>query len=169
MINEDPNTKIIRELKEEVAKLREQLLTAASGPLSPIIPGPEKVVIKEQLQESEKLLTEIEKPWDDRVKDTEVINAKRQKALKDMGIEIESNGIKINGKSSFLVNLNPDPALSEILVYNLPEDGDAIIGCGENAHIQLHSFGIADHHATISVSGKDFEIRIKKDFFINKF
>ena len=69
-----------------------------------------------------------------------------------MGISLSSKGIKMSGKSAFLVNLNPDPALSELLVYNLPDEGDAIVGSGESSYIKLLSFGIAEHHATINVS-----------------
>ena len=61
-------------------------------------------------------------------------------------------GIKMSGKSPYLVNLNPDPALSELIVYNLPEEGDVLVGGGEASYIKLLSFGIASHHATITVA-----------------
>ena len=66
--------------------------------------------------------------------------------------QLRAKGIKMSGKSSYLVNLNPDPALSELLVYNLPDEGDAFVGSGESSYIKLLSFGIAEHHATINVS-----------------
>ena len=122
------------------------------GALASPLPGAEKVVIKEQLHQSEKLLQEAEKPWETRVKETEMINSKRQETLQSMGISLSSKGIKMSGKSAFLVNLNPDPALSELLVYNLPDEGDAIVGSGESSYIKLLSFGIAEHHATINVA-----------------
>jgi len=136
VVNEDPNTKIIRELKEEVDRLRAAyaLLSASAGDPSALIsPGTEKVVLKEQLKESENLLREVEKPWEEKLEDTKMINTKRKNELRDIGITLDPKGIKMCGKSAFLVNLHPDPALSELLVYNLPDDGDAVVGCGESS------------------------------------
>lgn len=43
----------------------------------------------------------------------------RQKQLESMGISLESSGIKVGEDKCFLVNLNADPALNELLVYYL--------------------------------------------------
>ena len=43
----------------------------------------------------------------------------RQKQLESMGISLETSGIKVGEDKSFLVNLNADPALNELLVYYL--------------------------------------------------
>lgn len=36
-----------------------------------------------------------------------------------MGISLETSGIKVKDDKCFLVNLNADPALNELLVYYL--------------------------------------------------
>lgn len=43
----------------------------------------------------------------------------RQKQLESMGISLETSGIKVKDDKCFLVNLNADPALNELLVYYL--------------------------------------------------
>lgn len=43
----------------------------------------------------------------------------RQKQLESMGISLETSGIKVGEDKCFLVNLNADPALNELLVYYL--------------------------------------------------
>ena len=94
VVNEDPNTKIIRELRDEVAALRARLLNSGpAGPgdqLSHVMPGTEKVDIKDQLQQSVKLLSDVEKPWSERLIETEAINTKRQETLTNMGISLSS-------------------------------------------------------------------------------
>lgn len=43
----------------------------------------------------------------------------RQKQLESLGISLQSSGIRVGEDKSFLVNLNADPALNELLVYYL--------------------------------------------------
>ena len=43
----------------------------------------------------------------------------RQKQLESLGISLQSSGIKVGDDKCFLVNLNADPALNELLVYYL--------------------------------------------------
>lgn len=43
----------------------------------------------------------------------------RQKALEEMGISIHKAGVAIDRNRFYLVNLNEDPAMSEMLVYYL--------------------------------------------------
>jgi len=162
VVNEDPNTKLINELKKQVEELKLQLqaagvsgLPAPSGGLGPGTVGSGSVGVvndaQMKLEESTKILEEAQKPWEERLKETEEINKKRQNTLMSMGVSLSDRGIKIEGKSAYLVNLNPDPALSEMLVYNLPESGEAIVGSGDNAYIKLLSYGIQQEHSKIKV------------------
>lgn len=43
----------------------------------------------------------------------------RQKQLESLGISLQSSGIRVVDDKCFLVNLNADPALNELLVYYL--------------------------------------------------
>uniref|UniRef100_A0A8C0VKZ8 Kinesin family member 13B n=1 Tax=Cyanistes caeruleus TaxID=156563 RepID=A0A8C0VKZ8_CYACU len=64
VVNEDPNARIIRELREEVEKLREQLTKAEA------MKSPE---LKERLEESEKLIQEMTVTWEEKLRKTEEI------------------------------------------------------------------------------------------------
>uniref|UniRef100_A0A1A8UW44 Kinesin family member 13Bb n=1 Tax=Nothobranchius furzeri TaxID=105023 RepID=A0A1A8UW44_NOTFU len=112
VVNEDPNARIIRELREEVEKLREQLTEAES------MKAPE---LKERLEESEKLIQEMTVSWEEKLHKTEAIAQERQKQLESLGISLQSSGIRVVDDKCFLVNLNADPALNELLVYYLKE------------------------------------------------
>lgn len=43
----------------------------------------------------------------------------RQRQLESLGISLQSSGIRVVDDKCFLVNLNADPALNELLVYYL--------------------------------------------------
>uniref|UniRef100_A0A6I8SJU0 Kinesin family member 13B n=1 Tax=Xenopus tropicalis TaxID=8364 RepID=A0A6I8SJU0_XENTR len=141
VVNEDPNARIIRELREEVEKLRVQLTQAES------MKAPE---LKERLQESEKLIQEMTVTWEEKLRMTEDIAQERQKQLESLGISLQSSGIKVGDNKSFLVNLNADPALNELLVYYLKDH--TLIGSHDSQDIQLCGLGILPEHCIIDIS-----------------
>ncbi|XP_060756438.1 kinesin-like protein KIF13A isoform X5 [Neoarius graeffei] len=141
VVNEDPNARIIRELREEVEKLREQLTQAES------LKAPE---LQEKLQESEKLIQEMTVTWEEKLRKTEEIAQERQKQLESMGISLESSGIKVGEDKCFLVNLNADPALNELLVYYLKEH--TRVGADTSQDIQLFGIGIQPEHCIIDIA-----------------
>ncbi|XP_035484740.1 kinesin-like protein KIF13B isoform X2 [Scophthalmus maximus] len=140
VVNEDPNARIIRELREEVEKLRVQLTQAES------LKAPE---LKERLQESEKLIQEMTTTWEEKLRITEEIAQERQKQLESLGISLQSSGIKVGDDKSFLVNLNADPALNELLVYYLKEHTK--VGSADSQDIQLCGMGIQAEHCVIDI------------------
>uniref|UniRef100_A0A3P8NPW2 Kinesin motor domain-containing protein n=1 Tax=Astatotilapia calliptera TaxID=8154 RepID=A0A3P8NPW2_ASTCA len=140
VVNEDPNARIIRELREEVEKLKVQLSQAES------MKAPE---LKEKLQESEKLIQEMTVTWEEKLRKTEEIATERQKQLESMGISLETSGIKVGEDKCFLVNLNADPALNELLVYYLKEH--TRVGADTSQDIQLFGIGIQPEHCVLEV------------------
>ncbi|XP_078712139.1 kinesin-like protein KIF13A isoform X4 [Lampetra fluviatilis] len=141
VVNEDPNARIIRELRDEVDKLRSQLNQAES------LMAPE---LQERLQQSEKLIQEMTLTWEQKLRKTEEIAQERQKQLESMGISLESSGIKVGEDKSFLVNLNADPALNELLVYYLKER--TAVGAADSQDVQLCGIGILPEHCTITMA-----------------
>ncbi|XP_026139163.1 kinesin-like protein KIF13A isoform X2 [Carassius auratus] len=141
VVNEDPNARIIRELREEVEKLKVQLSQAES------LKSPE---LKEKLQESEKLIQEMTVTWEEKLRKTEEIAQERQKQLESMGISLESSGIKVGEDKCFLVNLNADPALNELLVYYLKDH--TRVGADTSQDIQLFGIGIQSEHCVLDVT-----------------
>ncbi|XP_036929156.1 kinesin-like protein KIF13A isoform X4 [Acanthopagrus latus] len=140
VVNEDPNARIIRELREEVEKLRVQLSQAES------LKAPE---LKEKLHESEKLIQEMTVTWEEKLRKTEEIATERQKQLESMGISLETSGIKVGEDKCFLVNLNADPALNELLVYYLKDH--TRVGADTSQDIQLFGIGIQPEHCVLEL------------------
>ncbi|CAB5191719.1 unnamed protein product [Rhizophagus irregularis] len=138
VVNEDPNTRLIRELKEELPMLRSKLGTYDSNELyDPSVPPSQQIVVlqdksgntikktKEELidqtQASEKLMEEVNESWAEKARKTKEIQKEREKMLEELGIMVEKNvvGIHPPKKVPYLVNLNEDPLLSECLIYQI--------------------------------------------------
>ncbi|XP_064453189.1 kinesin-like protein KIF13A isoform X4 [Mirounga angustirostris] len=141
IVNEDPNAKVIRELREEVEKLKEQLSQAEA------MKAPE---LKEKLEESEKLIKELTVTWEEKLRKTEEIAQERQRQLESMGISLETSGIKVGDDKCYLVNLNADPALNELLVYYLKDH--TRVGADTSQDIQLFGIGIQPEHCEIDIA-----------------
>ncbi|KAK5880466.1 hypothetical protein CesoFtcFv8_023490 [Champsocephalus esox] len=141
VVNEDPNARIIRELREEVEKLREQLTEAES------MKAPD---LKDRLEESEKLIQEMTYTWEDKLRKTEAIAQERQRQLENLGISLQSSGIRVVDDKCFLVNLNADPALNELLVYYLKEH--TRVGSANSQDIQLCGMAIQAEHCVMDIT-----------------
>uniref|UniRef100_A0A8C5F2S6 Kinesin-like protein n=1 Tax=Gopherus evgoodei TaxID=1825980 RepID=A0A8C5F2S6_9SAUR len=172
VINEDPNARLIRELKEEVARLRELLFAqglsdapllglkgeapdscspAPPRPFNPTAelrsPGPlnggsepfptleEQVICTEEamerLQETEKIIAELNETWEEKLRKTEALRMEREALLAEMGVAVREDGGTVGvfspKKTPHLVNLNEDPLMSECLLYHI-KDGVTRVG-----------------------------------------
>ncbi|KAL1980478.1 hypothetical protein VTN96DRAFT_4034 [Rasamsonia emersonii] len=178
VVNEDPNARMIRELKEELAQLRSKLGAAEAGGSGSGVPAEEnyppdtplekqivtiqqpdgtvkkvsKAEIVEQLNQSEKLYRDLNQTWEEKLAKTEEIHREREAALEELGISIEKGfvGLSTPKKMPHLVNLSDDPLLAECLVYNI-KPGKTRVGNvdPENAsEIRLNGSKILHHHCT---------------------
>jgi kinesin family protein 1 len=173
VVNEDPNARMIRELKEELAQLRAKLSGGSSGgiveeqyaPDTPLekqmvsIAQPDgtikkvsKAEIVEQLNQSEKLYKDLNQTWEEKLQKTELIHKEREAALEELGISIEKGfvGLSTPKKMPHLVNLSDDPLLAECLVYNL-KPGTTTVGnvdTAQTAEIRLNGSQILHEHCT---------------------
>nr|XP_022336970.1 kinesin-like protein unc-104 isoform X11 [Crassostrea virginica] len=168
VVNEDPNAKIIRELKEEVAKLREILQTEGIQigdgleglPDARVMTRSRKESLTmddgenaiERLQMSEKLIAELNESWEEKLRKTEAIRKEREATLAEMGVALKEDGGTIGvfspKKSPHLVNLNEDPLMSECLIYYIKE-GTTRVGlnnAAKNNDIQLSGSNILEEH-----------------------
>lgn len=174
VINEDPNARMIRELKEELAQLRLKLngeagaagpgdktyaadtplekqmvsIVAADGTVKRV----SKAEIAEQLNQSEKLYRDLNQTWEEKLQKTEQIQKEREAALEELGISIEKGfvGLHTPKRMPHLVNLSDDPLLAECLVYNL-KPGTTTVGNLESAtpsEIRLNGAKILQQHCT---------------------
>lgn len=181
VVNEDANARMIRELKEELALLRGKLGGGVPGGTGGAAVPPDEVYaegtplekqmvtitgsdgqqkkvskaeIAEQLSQSEKLLTDLNQTWEEKLLKTEEIHKERETALEDLGISIEKGfvGLSTPKKLPHLVNLSEDPLLAECLVYNL-KPGTTTVGNGDTntdnqANIRLNGTRILHEHCT---------------------
>ncbi|XP_026675521.1 kinesin-like protein unc-104 isoform X12 [Ceratina calcarata] len=156
VVNEDANAKLIRELKEEIQKLRELLkqegIDVQEGDeivratkreddvkeVRPRIPSHTTSTLAEeavdQLQASEKLIAELNETWEEKLKRTELIRLQREAVFAEMGVAVKEDGVTVGvfspKKTPHLVNLNEDPLMSECLIYYI-KDGFTRIGSAE--------------------------------------
>ncbi|KFD59393.1 hypothetical protein M514_28428 [Trichuris suis] len=134
VVNEDPNAKLIRELKSEVCRLKELLQKQGIDPGTlerKIITRQNSVysVLEEdaidRLKASEKLIAELNETWEEKLKRTEFIRAVRESELREMGVATGDDGQTLGvfqpKKFAHLVNLNEDPFISECLLYYIKE------------------------------------------------
>lgn len=175
VVNEDPNARMIRELKEELAQLRAQMNGGALNgapheeqyaPDTPLdkqivsivqadgsIKKVSKADIAEQLNQSEKLYQDLNQTWEDKLIKTEEIHKEREAALEELGISIEKGfvGLSTPKKMPHLVNLSDDPLLAECLVYNI-KPGTTSVGNVDDLHasseIRLNGSKILKDHCT---------------------
>ena len=169
VVNEDPNARMIRELKEELAQLRSKLGTGTAMSTEIYPPGTpldrqmvsitqadgtvkqvSKADIVEQLNQSEKLYKDLNQTWEEKLQKTEEIHKEREAALEELGISIEKGNIGLSTpkKMPHLVNLSDDPLQAECLIYNL-KPGKTRIGKVDSevpAEIKLNGLKILDEH-----------------------
>ncbi|KPJ02360.1 Kinesin-like protein unc-104 [Papilio xuthus] len=171
VVNEDANAKLIRELKEEILKLRELLKAegidveeaeetsparkkSEEAVLSPKLSRAATTIAEEavdQLQASEKLIAELNETWEEKLKRTEQIRVQREAVFAEMGVAVKEGitvGVYSPKKTPHLVNLNEDPNLSECLIYYI-KDGVTRLGTSEAnvpQDIQLSGSHILSEH-----------------------
>lgn len=132
VVNEDANAKLVRELKEELALLRARVSGAGTeATYDPNVPPEKQIVqyqtstgeirtvtkaaLQEQLEQSEKLMKDVQQTWEEKLEKTVVIQKEREHALEQLGIVIEKGNVGVHTpkKMPHLVNLNEDPLMSE--------------------------------------------------------
>uniref|UniRef100_A0AAY4BYH7 plus-end-directed kinesin ATPase n=1 Tax=Denticeps clupeoides TaxID=299321 RepID=A0AAY4BYH7_9TELE len=122
VINEDPNAKLVRELKDEVTRLKELLRAQGLGdildtPMGTLSASPssgslcsqlglqsvssiqERIMSTpggeeaiERLKESEKIIAELNETWEEKLRKTEAIRMEREALLAEMGVAIREDG-----------------------------------------------------------------------------
>ncbi|SCZ97867.1 BZ3501_MvSof-1269-A2-R1_Chr7-2g09344 [Microbotryum saponariae] len=167
VVNEDPNARLIRELKEELATLRTRMTGASNeATYDPDIPAEEQIVsyrtqageiktitkaeLQDQLEQSEKLMASVTETWEEKLVRTQEVQKEREQALEALGITIEKNqvGVHTPKKMPHLVNLNEDPLMSECLIYQIKPGKTTVGNLGSEvaADIRLSGSNILAEH-----------------------
>ncbi|XP_069039780.1 kinesin-like protein KIF1B isoform X14 [Lepisosteus oculatus] len=122
VINEDPNAKLVRELKDEVTRLKDLLRAQGLGdildtPIGSLTASPSSSSLSsqtglqsvssiqerimstpggeeaiERLKESEKIIAELNETWEEKLRKTEAIRMEREALLAEMGVAIREDG-----------------------------------------------------------------------------
>ncbi|XP_041481243.1 kinesin-like protein KIF14 isoform X2 [Lytechinus variegatus] len=158
-VNEDPNARLIRELRTEIEKLKSMGYTTRGRRQSDEErkKNEEMEGLKEKLTESHRRMTEMEEAWKERVREEET---KRKKIETQQKEKLES-AFKIDNTLPNLVNLNEDPQLSEVLLYVL-KDGETHIGRTSQSApngIHLNSALVEEDHCLIVNNGSYVTVR----------
>uniref|UniRef100_A0A1E1XLW9 Putative kinesin-like protein n=3 Tax=Amblyomma TaxID=6942 RepID=A0A1E1XLW9_AMBSC len=137
-INEDPNVKLIKELREEIARLRSRIGGDDSS-----------TQVMEKLQENEARVKFLTEEWTEKWKETHKI-LKEQKTL---GLRMSGQGVVLDSEWPHLIGLGDDILSTGVVLYHL-KDGKTLIGT-ENAttkqDIVLSGLGIQDEHCSIEL------------------
>ncbi|XP_076283674.1 kinesin-like protein 98A isoform X2 [Lasioglossum baleicum] len=123
-INEDPNVKLIRELREEIQKLKSLIGKDMS------IERPPQVLLAQihEKQEQEKVLTE---EWTEKWRETQQI-LQEQKAL---GLRKSGVGVVLDSEMPHLVGIDDDLLSTGVTLYHLKE-GRTLVGTEEAPNAQ---------------------------------
>uniref|UniRef100_A0AAY4EQS1 Kinesin-like protein n=1 Tax=Denticeps clupeoides TaxID=299321 RepID=A0AAY4EQS1_9TELE len=186
VINEDPNNRLVRELKDEVSRLKELLYAQGLGDIIES-KGPNHVIFSLILiqmvkpcfcvllcftvllfsdvdQETEKIIAELNVTWEEKLRRTEAIRMDREALLAEMGVAMREDGGTVGvfspKKTPHLVNLNEDPLMSECLLYYI-KDGITRVGREDamlRQDIVLSGHFIKDEHCTFTSSPGEAEV-----------
>lgn len=107
----------------------------------------------DQLNENQRLVVELETEWIDKVEDTKKLISEKVVELEGLGVLTAANPTGISApKQPHLVNLSPDPLLSECLLYIISVDADTTVGLADDNSIKLEGEGVNSRHATFTGS-----------------
>ncbi|XP_076822922.1 kinesin-like protein KIF14 isoform X2 [Clavelina lepadiformis] len=143
-VNEDPNAKIIRELKAEIAKLKERYGQNEIDPDEFKASLQEVSSLRQQLCTAERERDEVQEQWKRKLEQSEKRKAEEINELKRAGVSF-----KVDNQLPNLVNLNEDPQLSELLLYMIKHGVTRVGKKGGDCDIQLSGALIANFHCKI--------------------
>jgi len=137
IVNEDPNVKLIRELKEEILHLK-----SSGVQNSPREESTETSELRDQLKQAEMLIAQLTETSEEKLKRTNDVTLEREKMFQQAGIAVNKKGSTVgvfsNKTSPHLVNLNEDPLMDECLLYYIPVEKSTALGSDPENEIVLN-------------------------------
>ncbi|XP_065056328.1 kinesin-like protein KIF16B [Rhopilema esculentum] len=154
-INEDPNVKLIRELRAEIERLKEMILnSSAKDSYSKTV----NEAIEAKLAEDEQKAEELIQTWKNKWNETQTICQEEQLIMRRRGRQT-----LLISEKPHLVGIDVDPLSAEIVIYRL-ENGVTVIGSEdltEEQGIALYGSGIDKEHCLIIVNKNGTDVLIK--------
>lgn len=169
-VNEDPNARLIRELRTEIEKLKSMGLSVRGRRQSDEErkkKNEEVDGLKERLADSQKRMMEMEEAWKERMREEET----KRRDLETKQVNA-GPAYKVDNTLPNLVNLNEDPQLSEVLLYILQEGETHIGRCSGDSTpngIHLNSALVKEDHCLIVNNGSYITVRpmAEAETFVN--
>uniref|UniRef100_A0A3Q3AHJ3 plus-end-directed kinesin ATPase n=1 Tax=Kryptolebias marmoratus TaxID=37003 RepID=A0A3Q3AHJ3_KRYMA len=174
VINEDPNNRLVRELKEEVSRLKDLLYAQGLGDIiemtnamTGMSPSPSISALSSRAGSIASLHDRImfspgSEEAIERLKKTlgvlRLMLFHREALLAEMGVAIREDGGTVGvfspKKTPHLVNLNEDPLMSECLLYYIKEGVTRVgrLDASSRQDIVLSGHFIKDEHCTFTRS-----------------
>lgn len=141
VVNEDPTTKLINALRTEIIQLKALMESEKKDDLVE-----NSAEVQDMLRENQRLVGELETDWDEKVDQSKKIIQEKVIEMENLGVrDGKSAGLSVP-KQPHLVNLCPDPLLSECLLYLI--GSTTMVGNSSQADIILEGDDVADEHAT---------------------
>ena len=75
--------------------------------------------LRSKLTHSERLMADMNRSWEEKLRVSEQMRLANAKALEEQGVLTQAAQQMMDNRRPNLVNLNEDPQLSEMLVYNI--------------------------------------------------
>ncbi|KAL1493564.1 hypothetical protein ABEB36_009268 [Hypothenemus hampei] len=136
-INEDPNVKLIRELRNEISKLKALMFCEQKSDM-----------LAQQIHEKETREKELTEEWTGKWREAQAI-LREQTAL---GLRKSGAGVVLDSDRPHLVAIDDDPLSTGVTLYHLKE-GVTTIGSGSSKvqqDIELRGTGMEIEHCTIT-------------------
>ncbi|XP_034232452.1 kinesin-like protein Klp98A isoform X2 [Thrips palmi] len=143
-VNEDPNVRLIRELREEIARLRalrDSEMTTSGGTSG-------SGLVLAQLHQTEARAQALTEEWAEKWRETAQILSE-QHAL---GLRKAGKGVVLDSDRPHLVGIDDDLRSTGVTLYHLKE-GQTHIGSeeGGDCDIMLSGLNVEKHHCTIEL------------------
>ncbi|KAK3593182.1 hypothetical protein CHS0354_039667 [Potamilus streckersoni] len=141
VVNESPTERLIRELKEENAKLM-QLLQKQQG----IKGGGDTSELQKMLEENQRRMADMQLTWEQRLEQARLEWERSQMPTAGAGV------LQDWQKLPYITNVNEDSQLSGVIKHCFKE-GETTIG-RSGVSVEIRGLGILEHHVTVTNNGK---------------
>lgn len=139
-INEDCNVRLIRELRNEIARLKALLV---QGNQIALLDSPTALSMEEKLHQNEARVLELTKEWTNKWNETQNILKEETLALRKEGI-----GVVLDSELPHLIGIDDDLLSTGIILYHLKE-GQTYVGredASTEQDIILHGLDLESEH-----------------------
>ncbi|XP_068110238.1 stAR-related lipid transfer protein 9 isoform X2 [Hyperolius riggenbachi] len=151
-VNEDANVKLIRELREEINRLKAMLKNFEMRTMSPSFNEERDGNLSELVQQSELKIEQLTKDWTERWTDKEAL-------MEHYNVDINQGKARVTIDSALphLIAVDEDILSTGVVIYHLKE-GTTNIGSGDH-DIVLQGEGIEQDHCIIENNFGSVELR----------